>query len=217
VEWLLLILAGGGAASWGGIRLRGRAADRRDRAEDLARVVTLCEEDVTLLGEQLQRLDGDSSKMDEPTRADYQKALDGYESADRSVKKVSTPEEVGTVTEALNDARYALACVQARIAGEPVPEKRAPCFFNPQHGPSVEDVMFTVRAGGTKRVPACAQDAARVRAGEQPDTRKIELNGMTIDYFDPQAIGKWHGHRAAMNALIGSSGFTGINDGGGGV
>lgn len=172
MEWLLLLL-GGGAAALGGQRLLVGHRARRERAELLAAIVKLCDEDVTLLGEQLQRLDATADP-------DYRAALDGYESAGRLLAKVTDIDQVGPVTDTLNDARYALACVHARIAGEPVPEKRAPCWFNPQHGPSVEDVMFTGRATGTKQVPACAQDAARVKAGEQPEIRKLDLGGRAL-------------------------------------
>ncbi len=215
MEWVLLGLAGLGAATWGGKRIRDRLGGRREQAAALATLVKLCEEDVTLLGEQLRRLDSETAEhpLDEAGRADYQAALDAYESAQREVRKVSALEQVGSVTDTLNDGRYALACVQARVSGQPVPEKRAPCFFNPQHGPSVMDVMFTARAGGTKQVPACAQDASRVKAGERPEIRKVEVNGHKIDYFDARSIGKSYGDPAAA-ALLSSPGFTGMGGGG---
>jgi hypothetical protein len=177
---------------------------RRERAAQLALVVKLCEEDTTLLGEQLRRLDAETAQqpLDEAARTDYQKSLDAYESAQRALPKITDLDQITGVTETLNDGRFALACVQARLAGQPRPESRKPCFFNPQHGPSVQDVMFTARAGGTRQVAACAQDAARVQAGEKPDIRKIEVNGHKIDYFDARSIGKVYGEPAAMNALL---------------
>ena len=214
MEWLLLLL-GGGAAAIGGRRWFTARSARRERAEVLAQMVKLCEEDVTLLGEQLRRVETEVADLDPAAQRDYQQALDGYESAGRQAARAAD-DDVLRVTETLNDARYALACVHARIAGEPRPEKRPPCFFNPQHGPSVEDVMFTPRAAGTRRVPACARDAARVKAGDQPDIRTIEVGGRKIDYFDPRAIARFEGHRVAMTSLMGSAGYTGINDGGGG-
>ena len=206
MEWVLLGLAGVGAATWGGRRIWGRLEDRRERAEAVAVLVKLCEEDVTLLGEQLRRLDAETAvrPLDEPGRVDYQSALDAYESAQRDVQGVSELDQVTTVIDTLNDGRYALACVQARVAGEAVPEKRTPCFFNPQHGPSVTDVMFTARAGGTKRVPACAQDAARVNAGEKPGIRKVEVRGHKIDYLEVRTMSKIYADPSAMNALLAS-------------
>ena len=164
----------------------GRRQARKQREAVLAGARTLCEEDVTLLGEQLRRLDAESADqpLDEAARVDYQAALDAYEAAHRRLEKATDIEAVVAVTDTLNDGRYSLACVQARLAGEPRPEKRAPCFFNPQHGPSAKDVMFTPRVGGTRRVAACAQDAARVEAGEHPTVRTIAVAGRQVPYRD---------------------------------
>ena len=189
MEWVLLVLAGGGAAAWGGLRLRDRLAARRGRAEELAQVVRLCEEDITLLGEELQRLDAETAKhpLDDAARLDYQTALDAYESAQRTVKGITDVEQISQVTDTLSSGRYALACVQARVAGRPRPEKRVPCFFNPQHGPSVTDVLFTPGGRGTRRVPACAHDAARVTAGEKPEVRMVVVDGRSVAYYEAGA------------------------------
>ena len=204
MEWLLFVL-GGGAAAVGGLQVRRRWSRRRDSADVLAQIVNLCEEDVTLLGEQLRRLDAESAErpLDEAARVDYQSSLDAYESAHRQLAKVTDAAEISAVTDTLNDGRYSLACVQAGLAGEPRPEKRAPCFFNPQHGPSVKDVMFTARAGGTRRVAACAQDAARVAAGERPTVRTIEIGGEPVAYrdaFSSSAVLDAKYHAAALRA-----------------
>ena len=59
-----------------------------------------------------------------------------------------------------------------------------PCFFNPQHGPSTRDVRYTVPGGhGTRTVPACAQDAARVEAGEKPEIRKVRVGQTDTPYW----------------------------------
>jgi len=131
----------------------------------------MADEDTTLLGEQLARLGVDHrvDTMEESTRIDYQAALDAYESAKRAVPRLTRPDEVSTVVDTLSTGRYALACVQARLEGRPIPELRVPCFFNPQHGPSVRDVLWTAPGRGTRNVPACAQDASRVANGQQPD------------------------------------------------
>jgi hypothetical protein len=221
MEWVLLGLAGCGVAAWGGKRLRDRMAGRREHAAALATLVKLCEEDVTLLGEQLRRLDAETAEhpLDEAGRIEYQAALDAYESAQRAVPKVTDPEDILALTDTLNDGRYALACVLARVAGQPVPEKRTPCFFNPQHGPSVKDVMFTARAaGGTRRVSACAQDAARIEAGERPEVRTIEVGGHLIAYrdaFSASVVIDAKYHQAAIDAGA-YGGFPRWEGGGGG-
>ncbi len=234
MEILLLALAGAGGAAWLGVRLRGRRAQNRDRAEELAQVRKLCDEDITLLGEQLRRLDSETAEhpLDESARVDYQAALDAYEAAQRTVGRITDPDEISKVTDTLTSGRYALACVQARVAGRPLPERRVPCFFNPQHGPSVIDVTFTPPGRGTRKVPACAQDAARIKAGEKPEIREVEIGGRRVPYFEagaafaPYAEGYFLGAVTAQalfqpppvtggEAYSGDPGWGGGLDGGG--
>jgi hypothetical protein len=189
MTWLLIALfAGGGgfvAKHW-----RKRSTTRREELEELAGVKQMADEDVTLLGEQLQRLDREvqGRELDEPARLDYQKALDAYESAQRAVPRIRGAEEISKITDTLSTGRYALACVQARVANRPVPELRVPCFFNPQHGPSVTDVMWDQPAGrGTRVVPACAQDAARVANAERPEVRRVTIGARSVPYWEAGA------------------------------
>ncbi len=185
MEWLVLLLIGGGSA-WGARRLKARRAVGRDRLEELEAVRRLADEDVTVFGEQLRRLDVQVGEhpLDEDGRADYQRALDAYESAQRAVPRMRDSEEVSTVADTLATGRYALACVQARIAGVELPELRSPCFFNPQHGPSASDVVWTTSRYGTRTVPACKQDAARLAAREQPELRTVTIGSRTVPYWE---------------------------------
>ncbi|MEJ7775232.1 MAG: hypothetical protein WKF72_10525 [Nocardioidaceae bacterium] len=185
VEWLLVaLLAGGGG--FAAKRWRERVALDRENQEELQGVQRLADEDVTILGEQLQRLDGEVAgrEMDEPTRVDYQTALDSYESAQRAVPRIRSAAEISKITDTLATGRYALACVQARVSGQRLPELRVPCFFNPQHGPSVTDVMWTQRGRGTRTVPACAQDAARVAKHDAPEVRMVKVGSRTVPYWE---------------------------------
>src|SRR3954462_10229915 len=121
-------------------RNRERALEER-RTADLEAVRKVTAEDVTRFGEELQRLDTRllTTELDEATRQDYQRALDSYEAAKDSLARVTVADEVRHVTEALEDGRYAVASVKARVAGESLPVRRPPCFFNPAHGPSTTD------------------------------------------------------------------------------
>ena len=102
--------------------------------------------------------------LDEPMQQDYQRALDAYDNAKMSLDAVTKPDEIKHVTEILEDGRYAVACVKARIAGEPLPAKRPPCFFNPAHGPSSQDVEWAP-PGGVQRVGARLPGRRRAGAG----------------------------------------------------
>ncbi len=155
--------------------------------EDLAKVRQTAEEDVTRYGEELQALDVDAAgrDLDEAARQDYQRALDCYEQAKESLDAVRKPEEIRHVTEVLESGRYAVACVQARLAGEPLPQRRPPCFFNPAHGPSATEVTWAPPGGHEREIPVCLADAERVQAGAEPDVRTV-MNG-------PRRVPYWQG------------------------
>jgi len=217
------------AADWGAKKWRDRLELRRTLAEELESVRRLADEDVTYLGEQLQRLDREVAGhvLDENARFVYQNALDSYESAKRAVPRIKSADEISKITDTLSSGRYALACVQARVAGQPLPELRVACFFNPQHGPSVTDVVWTPPGHGTRTVPACAQDAARVAHAEAPEVRKVKIGSRLVPYWAAGAV--YHPYSEgyfASAALLGwtyqtpnvsdGAGFGGGFDAGGG-
>jgi hypothetical protein len=183
---LLLVLAVGGGALWAGSRLRQRQGARRVAREELEVVRRLAGEDVIFLGEELRRLDARTSgrELDEHARRDYQTALDAYESAQRAVDRIGSADEVSRVVDSLAAGRFAIACVLARVEGAPVPKERTPCFFNPQHGPATTEMLWTRPGRGTRRVPACAQDAARGADGQEPEVRMVKLRGRTVPYWE---------------------------------
>jgi hypothetical protein len=119
-----------------------------------------------------------------------------------------------------------LACVRARIDDEPLPERRMPCFFNPQHGPSAAVAPWTSYRDTPVEVPACAMDAARIAAGERPDIREVWTGWRRVPYWDAAPLsfawystgyfgGDWPGSTdvaAAVNfCLIGPVPFVGVD------
>jgi len=183
---LFLFLAAGGGVVVMGERFRRRRLERETARAELETLRTLADEDVTLLGEELRRLEHRVAghELDDDTRLDYQKALDAYEAAGRTVRRLRSADEVSLVADTLATGRHALACVRARVAGLPVPEVRTPCFFNPQHGPSVREVLWTQTGRGTRMVPACSQDAARIAAKERPDVRYVRIGSRKVPYWE---------------------------------
>ncbi len=186
---------------------RRRALEER-QAADLAAVRKVAEEDVTRFGEELQRLDTDvlTTALDEAARQDYQRALDSYESAKESLGMVTRSEEIKHVTQALEDGRYAAACVLARTEGRPLPTRRPPCFFNPAHGPSTTDIDWAPPGGQQRQVPVCAADADRVSQGAEPDIRTVRQGAGRVPYwqggpaYSPYASGYFGGY--AMSGLV---------------
>ena len=156
----------------------------RKRAE-LEPVKKFAFEDITALGTELQDLDLELTgrELDAGSNADYQRALDAYEAAKTAGDAIQRPEDLKHVAEILEDGRYAIACVQARVHGEPLPTRRPPCFFDPRHGLSVEDVPYAPPGGAVRDVPACALDAQRVRVGAEPDIRKVMVGSQRVPYW----------------------------------
>ena len=164
----------------------GAPARRGISPADLDASRRAAEEDVTRFGEELQRLDLDvqMAGVDEAMLQDWQRALDSYESAKRSLEMVQTPEDVRHVTTALEDGRYAVACVRARRDGEPLPVRRPPCFFNPSHGPSTTDVDWSPPGGQPRRIPVCGADADRLVQGAEPDIRTVPQGAGRVPYWN---------------------------------
>jgi hypothetical protein len=216
---LLVVLAVGALVVWLVVRSNRRKALERKAAE-LEPVKKLAFEDVTALGEELQNLDLELAgrPLDDGERADYQRALDAYESAKAAADRMAQPEDVKHVTEILEDGRYAMACVRARVAGEPLPTRRPPCFFDPRHGMSVADVPYTPPGGTLRDVPACALDAERVRAGAEPDVRKVMVGSRRVPYwqggpaYQPYARGYFGGFGPLDWIFMGFM-FEGLGDG----
>lgn len=132
-------------------------------------------EDVTEFGEEVAFLDTITAgvELDEGGRQDYQRAINAYETAKETLDRVKNPDAIKHVTEALEDGRYAAACVRARVDGKPLPTRTPPCFFNPQHGPSTENVDWAPPGGQPRSIPVCAADAERVAVGAEPAMRKV--------------------------------------------
>ena len=208
MELLLLILLVGAvvlvAQSASRNRKKKKALEQRRQA-DLDAVRKVTDEDVTRFGEELQRLDTDvmAEVLDESTRQDYQRALDSYEAAKESLDQVTRSEDIRHVTERLEDGRYAEACVRARVAGQPLPVRRPPCFFNPAHGPSTTDIEWAPPGGQERQVPVCAADADRVLQGAEPDIRTVQQGMARVPYwqggpaYSPWASGYFGGFAAS--------------------
>ncbi len=220
---LLLVAALGVGALVAGRRSKERALVQREA--ELAPVRKLAFEDITAFGEDLQQLDLEMSGhvLDEGANADYQRALDTYEAAKVAGDSISQADDIRHVTEIVEDGRYAIACVRARVAGQPLPTRRPPCFFDPRHGPSVADVPFMPPDGVERDVPACVLDAARVRVGAEPHTRKVMVGAQRVPYwqggraYEPYAMGYFGAFGPMTWMFMGGMMFGGFGaDGGGG-
>ncbi|MFG2980922.1 hypothetical protein ACGFYQ_06610 [Streptomyces sp. NPDC048258] len=190
-----VVAAVGGGGAYALVR-RNRKKKEEVRREAIERLSVVVDEDITAFGEELDRLDFHPGEpgADDAMRKDYEQGLDSYEKAKQIMASVQRPEEVQGVTEALEDGRYALACLDARRQRRPVPERRSPCFFDPRHGPSTEDAAWAPAGGAARTVPVCTADAVRLRDGLDPAVRTVDTEYGRRPYYDAgPAYGPWAG------------------------
>ncbi|MFI0353767.1 hypothetical protein [Actinomadura sp. 9N407] len=222
---VVLVMAG----AFGAFLVAGKR--RRDREiREMAELKRGVEEDVTLLGEDIAALDLNvmDKSLDPGTRQDYEHAMNSYDEAKVATERAARPTDMQKVTEALENGRYHMTATRARLAGDPVPERRAPCFFNPQHGPSAQDVTWAPPGGVARSVPACEMDAQRVLSGQAPDVRMVPYGDGRRPYYDagpayaPYAGGYYAGYGGMdllggmmIGTMLGSMMSGGFYGGGG--
>jgi hypothetical protein len=166
----------------------------------------IADEDVTVFGEQVAELHVDTlaTELDGPMREDYQRALESYEEAKRRLAGATTVGEVAGVTAALDDGRYARACVLARRDGTDLPQRREPCFFNPQHGPAVTDLAWAPQGGVERQIAVCGADARRLEAGDLPDVRLVRVGDRYVKWYEADQ------QRGLLVATFGSEAVAGV-------
>lgn len=180
---------------------------RRVRARQVAAVRGSLDEDVISLGERLGAFDVTDPRLDEAGRADLQQALDSYARASDTASRAVTDADLTRAASALEDGRYSLACVEARVAGEPIPDHRAPCFVDPRHGPSTNDVTWAPDGGAPHPVPVCAVCTTALQSGTVPDAREVETAGGRVPYwradgYAPYARGYYSSFGSILPALF---------------
>ncbi|MFF3766212.1 hypothetical protein ACFYYR_19330 [Streptomyces sp. NPDC001922] len=165
---------------------RGKKRRAERERVQLATLRPVVDEDITAFGEELERIDFDPSApaTDDAMREDYARALDCYDRAKRAMDGARRPDDVRGVTQALDDGRFALTTLEARRDGQPLPDRRPPCFFDPRHGPSVQDVQWAPEGAGERSVPVCAADAARIADGEEPMGRTVDTPSGRRPYWE---------------------------------
>ncbi|MEU7102078.1 hypothetical protein AB0A66_27615 [Streptomyces longwoodensis] len=189
----VLVAAGAGGYALVSRNRRRRAQEQRAALERLRVVV---DEDITAFGEELDRLEFHPAEpgADDAMRADYERALDAYDQAKSAMAAAARPEDVRAVTQALEDGRFSLARLAARREHRPLPERRPPCFFDPRHGPSVTDAVWSPPGGAAREVPVCAADATRLADGLDPAVREVDSDFGRRPYWDAgPAYGPWAG------------------------
>ncbi len=167
---------------------------RREREWEEVR--SSSQDDLVALGDDIRALDVDVQMpgVSEDLKQRYEQAVEAYQRASEIFDRAKRPEDLAPVSETLEEGRFAMACAKALSDGRPLPERRPPCFFDPRHGPSTEDVEWAPPGGSSRPVPACAADALRIKEGFQPHGRQVSVDGHPTDYWNaPRHYGPWAG------------------------
>jgi hypothetical protein len=175
-----LLGAGGAAVLVSRRRRRARDAVEFEEAKRNAR------DDLVALGDDIRALDLDVQmpSVDAQGKADYDHAVARYTEAKEQWERARSPRDLAPVASALEEGRWAMASAKARFNGEAPPERRPPCFFDPRHGPSSRDVMWSPPYGEERAVPACEADAQRVERGDEPQAREVVWGGQRVPYWN---------------------------------
>lgn len=144
------------------------------------------QDDLVSLGDDIRALDVDIQMpgVSADAKQRYEQSLEAYQRASEIFDRAKRPEDLAPVSETLEEGRYAMAYAKALLDGKPPPERRPPCFFDPRHGPSTEEVQWAPPGGAPRGVPACAADALRVKEGFEPHGRQVSVNGRPTDYWN---------------------------------
>jgi hypothetical protein len=223
----VLVVVGAGALIFSSRRRR------RERERQLQQVKATANEDLVALGEDIRALDIDTRMpgTDPEAVRHYTAAVDAYQRAADALDRSRRVEDMAQVSSALEEGRYSMASTRAVLEGKPLPERRPPCFFDPRHGPSVEDVTWAPPGGAPREVPACSTDAYKIRNGIEPDTRQVLVDDRPVPFYRaPAYYGPWYGGFFSPfggggflsglligNLLGGWGGFGGFGGWGGGM
>jgi hypothetical protein len=175
-----------GALGAGGVAIvASRRRRRRQEAAAFAEVKENARDDLVALGDDIRALEMD---MDMPgasseAKADYETAVEAYQRADQSWRLAQRPDDLEPAGAALEEGRWAMQSARARLEGREPPERRAPCFFDPRHGPSTREVEWAPYGGEPRMVPACEADAQRVERGHDPEAREVTVGGQRVPYW----------------------------------
>ncbi|MFZ2015183.1 MAG: hypothetical protein WAV00_15300 [Nocardioides sp.] len=128
---------------------------------------------------------------DDPVALRVTAARRALDQAHTRLTAMVAPADAQAVTAALADARYEIAAALALRDGRPVPERTAPCFVDPRHGPSVTTRLYPP-SGLTTPVPVCAACDASLAAGTPPPARAFVFNGTRMYPWTPYGPAWWY-------------------------
>jgi uncharacterized membrane protein YgcG len=205
---------------------------RKRRQQELKEAKLAAQDDLIALSTRLTGQDTDVAIRTNPEAAQEQAAaLAAYERGTAALDAARRPQDMSVVSRAIAEGQYHLASAEALAAGQPRPDRRPSCFFDPRHGMSVTDAYWTPPDGGPGReVPVCSSCEHKLERGIEPEMRKVEVQGTPVSYVNAGfAPAYWGGYGFGPGLFTGfllgevlsppvvySDGYPGGGDYGGG-
>jgi hypothetical protein len=209
---MLAIIGGLVGLVWFAIRRQKKAAEEsREESVDEARAELKSQLDsmANTILEITDHVSASESREDnqylEAAGATYSAVVEEFESA-------QDLRALAALADRVDEARWQLDAATALAEGRPVPPKpekkqRYQCFFDPTHKDATEVAEIKTSAGA-KRVRVCKEDAEKLRRGQRPEPRMIEVGGRRIPA--PQAPrsygGGGFGGLDILSVLVGGMG-----------
>jgi|GEM_PF-624143 len=114
----------------------------------------------------------------------YRAATETFAEVDDLLPRTNDLLGLAELNDRIDYARWQMEAAEALVEGrevppEPDPDKPVACFFDPTHKPGTE-VAVVQTAAGDKEVNVCAIDAAKLRQGEKPTPRMIDVHGRRV-------------------------------------
>ena len=143
--------------------------------------------------------------------AHFRTASDTYAEVTDASETAVSPADLEALSDRLDKARWRLEAAEALIEGRNVPvepeDRPAHCFFDPSHRAGVEEAEIRT-AAGSKMVGVCRECAGKLRKGETPTPRSINVGGRPVPA--PQAPRSYGGGGldwlSAFSILLGGRG-----------
>ncbi|WP_191907807.1 hypothetical protein [Nocardioides cynanchi] len=148
-------------------------------------------EEIEQVRQQISAADPGTVGTPDPGAGQIASARQALDTAHARLTTMSRPEDAQAVAAALADARFQVVAASAVREGRPVPERTAPCFVDPRHGPSVTTGVYPP-SGMAAPVPLCAACAASLAAGSQPPARSFLVGGLRMYPWMPYGAAWWY-------------------------
>lgn len=180
---LLLFLAGGGSLV-GFLIWRSKRKQEEALAEDLEEARAAVRLQVGSVANDILELSDrvTLAERDEVSSL-YAKATATFAGIDKRLESAPGLSEIERLGEDLDEARWQLEVVEAKLDGRVPPAKPIDrpvrCFFDPNHRAGTEEAEIRTPAG-QRAVSVCRSCKSQLMRGDQPNTRDIAVGGRQV-------------------------------------